>query len=271
MKRMLLIAADSIRALLHQRVLLGLMVASVALTIAFSVMFSNMRTGMTEDYMEQLGTDSKGPLAKMSEEEQKQLRESMEEMSFTFQGWFYIVASIGGSIVALFIFAIAVTSEIRSGTIRVTLAKPVTRTQFLLGKYLGAVAVMAGYTAIASVAMLVFTHTQQVELSPAMTWAPWLMFMKQLMMGALALLLSLFVHPIVAGAIALFATSGFYSHSNPLYYVLPSYGDFDLFGDVFSGTIVSASEVGWLTLYAIDFVVVMLLLSLWRFRKKEIV
>ena len=40
---------------------------------------------------------------------------------------------------------------------------------------------------------------------------------------------------------------------------------------VVEGTIVSASEVGWLTLYAIDFVVVMLLLSLWRFRKKEIV
>lgn len=271
MRTILLIAADGVRALLHKRLLLGLMVASLAVTIAFSVMFSNARESVTEGFAAKMEADAKGPAAKMTEAERRQFQEAMEETSHTFQAMFYFVASFGGSLVALFIFGTAVTSEIRSGTIRITLAKPVSRTQFLLGKYAGAVAVMAGYTVLASLSMLAFAHTQALELSPAMPFVPWLMFCKQLMLGALALLLSLFVHPIVAATLAFFAGNGFYSPPNPLYYVLPSYGDFDLFGAVFSGTLVGFAEVGWLTLYAFDFAAIMLLLALWRFRTKEIV
>jgi len=268
--RTLLIAADSIRALLHKRLLVGLMVASIALTVVVSMMFSTARESMTESFAVQID-DPKSPTAKMTEKEKRQFKESMEEASFGFQMGFYFVASFGGTIVALFIFSTAISSEIRSGTIRVTLAKPVSRTQFLVGKYLGAVAVMAAYTAVASIAMVAFTHTQRIELSPALTYVPWLMFWKHLMLGAVAMLLSLFMHPIVASAITLFTGNGFYSDRNPLYYLLPSYGDFDLYREVFSGTLMDVADVGWLTLYAIDFVVVMLLLALWRLRKKEIV
>jgi ABC-type transport system involved in multi-copper enzyme maturation permease subunit len=266
MSTILVIAGDSIRALLHKRLLLGLMVASVALTIAFSAMFSSQREGMLEAFE---ATTSERE--KMSEEDQRNLRESLEGSAFFFQTLFYYVASFGGSLVALYIFSTAVTSEIRSGTIRITLAKPVSRTQFLLGKYTGALGVMAGYTLIMSGAMLAFTHTQQIELSPGMAFAPWLMFCKQLMMGALAMLLSLFVHPMVAGVVAFFAGNGWCSMRNPLYYVLPSYSDFDLYREVASGVVASASDIAWLTLYAIDFAAVMLLLALWRFRTKEIV
>ena len=271
MNRTLLIAAVSIRALLHKRLLVGLMVASIALTVVVSMMFSSARESMTESFAVQIDADPKSPTAKMTEKEKRQFKESMEEASFGFQMGFYFVASFGGTIVALFIFSTAISSEIRSGTIRVTLAKPVSRTQFLVGKYLGAVAVMAAYTAVASIAMVAFTHTQRIELSPALTYVPWLMFCKHLMLGAVAMLLSLFMHPIVASAITLFTGNGFYSDRNPLYYLLPSYGDFDLYREVFSGTLMDVADVGWLTLYAIDFVVVMLLLALWRFRKKEIV
>jgi ABC-type transport system involved in multi-copper enzyme maturation permease subunit len=271
MKTILLIAADSIRALLHKRLLVGLMVASVALTIGFSVMYSNVRTQMMASYADSADVNMEKVTKDMTEAEKRQFKESMEEASFGFQTFFYFVASFGGSLVALFIFGTAVTSEIRSGTIRITLAKPVSRTQFLLGKYAGAVAVMAAYTVVASASMLAFTHTQQLELSPAMTFVPWLMFLKQLMMGAVALLLSLFMHPLIAGLLAFFAGNGFYSQPNPLYYVLPSYGDFDIYREVLSGTLMSAADVGWLTLYAFDFAAVMLLLALWRFRTKEIV
>ena len=267
MRTVLLIAGDSVRALLHRRLLLALMIVSLALSVAFSVMFSEMREGFTD----RATTDSTDGSAKMSEAEGRKAREQMESLSFTFQGFFYIVTSFGGSLVALFIFSTAVSAEIRSGTIRLTLAKPVTRTQFLLGKYLGGVVVMAGYALLASGAIFAFTLSQQLELSPAMTYAPWLMFCKQLMLGSVALLLALFVHPMVAAAIAFFAGNGFYSQRNPLYYILPSYGDFDLYGEMFSGTLVSASDVAWLSLYAADFVAIVMLLALWRFRTKELV
>ena len=268
MNNVLLIAGDSIRALLHRRLLLALMVASLALTIAFSANFAKTRTDLNESFMEQAGADAN---SKMSEAERLRFREQMEGASFFFQTAFYAVASFGGSLVALFIFSTAVTGEIRSGTIRITLAKPVSRTQFLLGKYLGGVAVMATYALLASGAMLAFVHSQQLDVSPAMTYAPWLMFCRQLMLGSVALLLSFFVHPIVASAIALFAGNGFYSAPNPLYYLLPSYGAFDLYGEMLSGTLVNAADVGWLTLYATDFIAIMLVLAWWRFRTKELV
>jgi ABC-type transport system involved in multi-copper enzyme maturation permease subunit len=264
-----LIAGDSIRSLLHQRFLVGLMIATIALTVGISGMFSSMRTNISGSFGDRIATE--GDRKQMTEKERRQFNEAIEHASFGFQTAFYFVASLGGSLVALFIFGTAVSSEIRSGTIRITLSKPVSRTQFLLGKYAGAVVVMAAYTVIASLAMLAFTHVEQVGLSPALAWAPWLMLMKHLMMGALALLLSLFMHPFVAAVLAFFAGNGFYSPPNPLYYILPSYSDFDIFSEVMSGSLMGAADVGWLTLYALDFILVMLLLALWRFRTKEIV
>jgi len=271
MRTTFLIAADSIRSLLHRRLLLGLMLASLALTVAFSTMFSTARMNMDEGFIDRYGSDSKGGGAgKLSASDKREMREQMEMASSYFQTFFYVVASFGGSLVALFIFSTAVTSEIRKGTIRLTLSKPVSRTQFLLGKYLGGVVVMAGYALLASAAMLAFAYSEEFELSPAMQFAPWLMFCRQLMLGSVAMLLSLFCPPIVAAVIAFFAGNGFYSRYNPLFYILPSYGDFDLWSEVLTGNLLRASDVGYLTLYAADFVAIMLLLATWRFRTKEL-
>lgn len=272
MKTIVLIAADSIRGLLHQRLLLGLMLASLGLTVFFSVALSRARKNITTSFSDdQLDTNMSTVTNRMSEAERRQFRESMEEASSTFQAFFYGIASFGGSLVALFIFSTAVASEIRKGTIRLTLSKPVSRAQFLLGKYLGGVAVMAGYAVIASIAILLFAQSQRVELSPAMKWAPWLMFCRQLMLGSVAMLLSLFAHPIVASVLAFLTGNGLCSTSNPLYYILPSYQDFNVFFQVFQGTLMHAHDVVLLSLYALDIVVIMLLLALWRFRHKELV
>lgn len=272
MNTVFLIAMDGVRALIHQRLLLGLMLASLALTITFSALMSSARKGIIESFSEdRVAAESSKSAAPMSESERRKFRENMSEASSFVQAGFYEVTSLGGSLVALFIFSMAVASEIRRGTIRLTLSKPVSRTQFLLGKYLGGVAVMAGYALIASVAILVFAQSQDVELNPAIKWSPWLMFCEQLMLGSLALLLSLFMHPIIASVLAFFAGNGFYSSPNPLYFILPSYSDFGVFWDVLLGKLIDWKDVAFLSLYAIDFVAIMLLLALWRFRTKELI
>jgi ABC-type transport system involved in multi-copper enzyme maturation permease subunit len=272
MKTIFLIATDSIRALLHQRLLLGLMLASLALTIFFSITMSSARKHITQNFSDDRMTNN--PYMgtnQMSEVDRRKFRESMEGASTAIQAMFYQVASFGGSIVALFIFSTAVASEIRKGTIRLTLSKPVSRTQFLLGKYLGGVAVMAAFALLTSLAILVFAQTQSLELSPVIKWAPWLMFCRQLMLGSLAMLLSLFLHPIIASVLAFVAGNGFYSSPNPLYFILPSYKDFNVFFQVLQGSLLNVKDVAFLSLYAADFVVIMLLLALWRFRTKELV
>jgi ABC-type transport system involved in multi-copper enzyme maturation permease subunit len=207
---------------------------------------------------------------KMNEEDRKKMHEAMEQGESAIEGFFYAATSFGGSLVSLMIFSTAVTSEIRRGTIRLTLAKPISRTQFLLGKFLGGVAVMAGYAALATLAVLLFSTTSNIELSPVMKYAPWLMFCRQLMLGSLAMLLSLFVHPAIACGLAFFAGNGLYSNGNPLYYLLPSYAPFNVFAEIIQGSILRGTDVLYLTLYAFDFVGLALLLAAWRFRAREV-
>ncbi len=271
MKTILLIATDAIRALIHQRLFVGLVLASLALTIAFSVFLNSARKNVTASFSEeQIASGSYNGIEHRSESDRRKLQEQMGTMSSMFQAGFYGVTSFGGRLVALFIFSTAVASEIRRGTIRLTLSKPVSRTEFLLGKYLGGVAVMGSYAVIAGLALLAFAETQGLNLNPAVKWAPWLMFCEQLMLGSLALLLSLFMHPIVASVLAFFAGNGFYSPPNPLYFILPSYSDFGVFFDVLQGSLVDWKDVALLSLYALDFVAIMLLLAMWRFRTKEL-
>jgi ABC-type transport system involved in multi-copper enzyme maturation permease subunit len=198
------------------------------------------------------------------------MNETMEQSASFLEGMLYAATSLGGSLVSLLIFSTAVTSEIRRGTIRLTLSKPVSRAQFLLGKYFGGVLVMAAYAVIASLVVVLFSTSSHVGLGPVMKYAPWLMFCRQLMLGSLAMLLSLFMHPAIGCVLAFFAGNGLYSTSNPLYHLLPSYAPFNVFAQIVQGSIMKASDVGYLTLYALDFVVLMLLLSWWRFRSKEV-
>lgn len=290
MKTTLLIAADSIRALLHQRLLLGVMLLALVMIAVFSAALVAQRKVMAVAIADQseaeaptgeksLGKSEAGaPKAgfpaggqRLSKEQRKKLAEQMDQASSFFQATFYQVASFGGSLVSLFIFSTAVATEIRKGTIRITLTKPVSRTQYLLGKYLGGMAVMAGYALIASAAIVLFARFGGLELSPTMRYAPWLMFCRQFMLGSLVMLLSLYLHPFVAAVLAFFAGNGFYSHGNPLFYILPSYNAFNLFNEMLQGTLMNGKDVLLLSLYAVDFVVLMLLLALWRFRTKELV
>jgi ABC-type transport system involved in multi-copper enzyme maturation permease subunit len=266
----LLIAADSVRALLHQRLLLALMLLTVGLTVIASVSLSAMQRQIAAQYEQ----DSDKPLPgteKMSEQERKQMREAMESAGSMFQGLFFVAASFGGTVIALFIFCNAVSSEIRRGTIKVTLTKPVSRTQFLLGKYLGGVAVMLFYWSAMSAAIVFFARSQQTELAPAAAYAPWLMLWTHLMLGSVGMLLSLYMHPLLAGVLAFFASASFLNPPNPLYFLLPSYDRFNLFGEIVLGTLVRPRDVALLSLYALDVTTILLLLSLWRFRTKELV
>ncbi|MGD0815200.1 MAG: ABC transporter permease subunit [Verrucomicrobiota bacterium] len=264
-----LIARDSIRALLHQRLLIGLMLVCLAMTVFFSAMMSRMRENITTQFDTSAQTNSPA-FQKMSEEDKKKMNEAMEQGTSYVQGFFYAASSFGGSLVALMIFSTAVTSEVRRGTIRLTLSKPVSRVEYLLGKYFGGVAVMAGYAIITSIAVLIFSATEKVELSPALHYAPWLMFCWQLMLGSVAMLFSLFVHPAIGAVVAFFAGNGLCSTANPFYYLLPSYAPFNVFLDILQGSIMKGTDVILLTLYALDFIVLMLLLALWRFQKKEV-
>jgi len=271
MKNALRIAVDSIRALLHQWTLLALVLVTLGMTsiasIALGVAQRNILARFDREPRERAAPELEG----MSEADRKRMSEGMELAGSTFHALFHGAASFAGEVVSLFIFCTAVASEIRRGTIRVSLTKRVSRTEFLLGKYMGGVVVMLTYWVLMSAAIVFVAQTRQSQLSPAAPFAPFLMLCQHLMVGSVGLLLSLYVHPLVAGVVAFFASASFLSPPNPLYFILPSYDRFNLFWDLIMGSLFSPKDAVLLSLYALDFTVIMLLLAIWRFRNKELI
>lgn len=263
MNATLLIAADSVRALLHQRLLVALMLITLGLTTVFSVTATKAKEFIVEESELNAGGE-------MTKAEREHAERGMDEAGSFFLAAFYWVSALGGMIVALFICCTAVAGDIRRGTIRMVLARPVTRSQFLLGKYCGAIAVLFGYSLLAGIALVIFTQVNDLKLNLAAQYAPWLMFCQSLMAGSVAMLLSLLLHPLLAAVVAFFASAGFFSSPNPLYFVLPSYDQFNVFGLIVSGRLIALEDILTLTIYAFDVAAIFLLLALWRFRSREL-
>ena len=266
MRIIFLIAADSIRALLHQRLLVALMLLTLILTILFSVLLTNVQ----EQILEQADAVAEMNEKEMDEADLESVRHGMDTAGSFALAVFYWFTGVACTIVALFVCGTAVAGDLRRGTLSIVLAKPVSRAQFLLGKYCGAVAVVFGYSALIVVALTIFTYANQFDLSPAARYAPWLIFCQSIMAGSVVLFLSLLMHPLIAAILAFFANAGFFSPPNPVYFVLPSYDRFNIFWLIFSGNMIPPQDVLMLTLYAFDVAAIFLLLALWWFRFKEL-
>lgn len=266
MRVILLIAADSIRALLHQRLLVAVMLLTLILTILFSVLLNDIQ----EQILEQAEAVPESSEKEMDEAELESVRHDMDTAGSFVLAVFYWFTGVACTIVALFVCGTAVAGDLRRGTLSIVLAKPVSRAQFLLGKYCGAIAVVFGYSALIGVALTIFTYANQFDLSPAARFAPWLIFCQSIMAGSVVLFLSLLMHPLIAAILAFFANAAFFSSPNPIYFILPSYDRFNVFLQIVEGTLIPLEDVLTLTLYALDVAAIFLLLALWWFRFKEL-
>lgn len=113
-----------------------------------------------------------------------------------------LVSGFGG-LLAAWLAAAALAEEIRSGTILPVLARPLHRWQFLLGKYLGVLMMMAVYALflLGMSYLLTALGGQQIQT------APWTLLVYPLVRyaiyAALALLLATRMHPVAAFALVL--------------------------------------------------------------------
>jgi len=267
MSAVLLIAGDSIRALLHQRLLVALMLVTLGLTVLFSVLLTEAKEWVAQN-LSNAGLDQTG---RLDAKNLNQIRTGIDMAGSFFMAGFYWFTALGGTVVTLFICASAVATDIRRGTIRIVLAKPVSRAQFLLGKYCGAVAVMFGYSLLIGIALVLFAYANELNLNLAARYAPWLMFCHNLMVGSVALLLSLLIHPLLAAVVAYFASATFLSSPNSLYSILPSHDRINVFTLIMAGKLITPADIALLTLYAFVVTAIFLLLALWRFHTKELI
>jgi len=196
--------------------------------------------------------------------------------------------SIFGMIIAIFIGIGLVSKEMERRTLYSVLPKPISRSQFLLGKYFGLCLTLLVNVAVMTVGLYVLLFLMKHPFDPALLKAIFLIYLKLDLLVAVAILFSTFTTPILAGLFAGFVyVAGYFSSdlknlegvvdsaflpqlTRVLYYVLPNFKNFDVKAAVVAGDPVPLSQLSWATAYAAVYVALLLVASCWIFRKRNL-
>lgn len=208
--------------------------------------------------------------------------------------------SIFGLFIAIFIGIGLVSKEVERRSIYALLSKPVSRSQFIAGKYAGLVLTLAVNVTVMAVALyLVLAYMSWTEApafragwdapgpDPALLKALLLIFIELMLITALALFFSTFSSPILSAAL----TFGLYvaGHFNAdlknfdrvvssrpavwlargAYHVLPDLSAFDVKTEVVHGLPVTAGYLASTAVYGLAYILALLLVATVIFSRRD--
>jgi len=205
-----------------------------------------------------------------------------------------------GLLIAVFIGIGLVAKEVERRSIYSLLSRPLTREQFVIGKFAGLVMTLAVNLAAMCVALYLVLLYQQLTVPAAQqrTWpapaldphlliAVLLIFAELTIVTAIALFFSTFAGPITAVllTLALWIVGRFNADlrqfeevmdapaavylAKTLYYVLPNLAPFDVKAEVVHGVPVSGSQVALTLAYAVVYVSIVVLAAIAVFRRRD--
>jgi ABC-type transport system involved in multi-copper enzyme maturation permease subunit len=208
--------------------------------------------------------------------------------------------SIFGLLIAVFIGIGLVSKEVERKSVFGLLTKPVTRTQFILGKYLGLVMTLAVNLSVMTVAYYLVLFYMDQSATPSMRagWAAPALDPRQLvavvlimgelaMVTAVALLFSTFSGPLLSALLTLgLWVSGHFNAdlrqfeqvvdqpavawmARGVYYLLPNLAPFNVRAEVVYGMPVTGSHVTLTLLYAAVYISALLLAAVAIFRRRD--
>jgi len=205
-----------------------------------------------------------------------------------------------GLFIAIFIGIGLVSKEVERRSIYSLLSKPVSRGQFIAGKYAGLVLTLAVNVAVMAVALYAvlgyLTYTESAEfksawdapgMDPRLLTALFLTFVELMLVTAVALFFSTFSTPLLSAVLtfALYIVGHFNAElrdfdkvvdSKPavwlaraLYHVLPDLSAFDVKTEVVHGLPVKAGYVLWTTGYGLAYIAALILASTFIFSRRD--
>jgi ABC-type transport system involved in multi-copper enzyme maturation permease subunit len=208
--------------------------------------------------------------------------------------------SLFGLFIAVFIGIGLVSKEVERRSIYSVLSKPVSRTQFIVGKYAGLVLTLlvnVSVMAVALYAVLAYmTWTESPEfraawdapgVDPALLNALLLIFIELMLVTAIALFFSTFSSPILSAALAfgLYIAGNFNADlrnfeqivrspaaaliARGLYHVLPDLSAFDVKTQVVHGLPVAPGYILSTTIYGFTYIAALLLGAIAIFAKRD--
>lgn len=196
--------------------------------------------------------------------------------------------SVFGALIAIFVGTSLVYKEIDKRTIYTIIAQPMHRYEFVIGKYLGLSMLILGVVLLMSIISAIYILILGGEINHWYFIASFLIFMKLLLVTALAVLFSTLSSPIL-GAIIVFCFYVF-GHSTgvlidlprqfegswtkpileALYYILPNFSNFDIRSEVVNGVPISYAYVLYVIGYGILYSLFFLYLAILMFQKKDV-
>jgi ABC-2 family transporter protein len=205
-----------------------------------------------------------------------------------------------GLFIAIFIGIGLVSKEVERRSIYSLLSKPVSRPQFIAGKYAGLVLTLAVNVAVMTLALYTvlgyMTWTAPAGLKsawdapgmdPRLLTALFLIFVELMLVTAVALFFSTFSTPLLSAALTfgLYVAGHFNTElrdfdqvvtSRPaawlargLYHLLPDLSAFDVKTQVVHGLPVSAGYVLWTTGYGVAYIAALLLAATFIFARRD--
>ncbi len=207
---------------------------------------------------------------------------------------------IFGLFIAVFIGIGLVSKEVERRSVYNLLSKPIDRHQVVAGKYVGLVLTLAFNVAIMAAALYLVLFYMSWNVPPAVQKA-WdtpaldprllqalaLILFELMVVTAIALLFSTFSTPLVSAALTFgFVIAGHFSAdlrnfdqvvdspaaarlARGLYWVLPNLSQFDVKADVVHGQAVATGYMATTALYAVLYIVMLLIIAMYVFSKRD--
>jgi ABC-type transport system involved in multi-copper enzyme maturation permease subunit len=191
-------------------------------------------------------------------------------------------------LIAVMMSMILVSREVDNRTVFNILAKPVRRWQFILGKYMGLVAIVAANLAVITLVLMATVVIAAAELDPMLIFAAAMTMLEMLVLAAFATFFAVLTRPIL-GSLMTFAVfvvghmsadlwlltrqlPGAFARAviAVVYYLLPNLERFNFNTEVVHDLPIPGAAVGWAVIYTFAFVAVVLFLATLRFRAKDL-
>ncbi len=195
--------------------------------------------------------------------------------------------SLFGVLIAIFVGINLVYRELEQKTVYTMLAKPIHRWEFLLGKYLGLISLLALEIALMTVLFLTVVWFKDAQFPVQLLYAIGLIFMELMLITAVALFFSSFTTPYLAAMFTvglwiighlltdirdfgnLPDAEGIRPITQALYWGLPNLDRLDLKGPAAAGQVIEIGTVLWRALYALLYSTLLLIGAICLFQRRD--
>jgi ABC-type transport system involved in multi-copper enzyme maturation permease subunit len=191
-------------------------------------------------------------------------------------------------LIAVMMSMLLISREVDNRTVFNILSKPVRRWQFILGKYLGLVAIVAVNLLLITLVLVVMVLIYTGQFDPMLVFAAAMTMLEMSVVAAFATLFAVLTRPILGSlmTLAMFIVGhtsadlwmltrhlpGTFTRAviTVVYYLVPNLERFNFKTEVVHDLLIHPAAVGWAVVYAFSFAAVLLFLAALRFQTKDL-